>query len=209
MTANDRQAHWQNVYRTKAESEVSWFQEKPSISLELIEAAGASRGTAIIDVGGGASRLVDWLVGLGYHRLAVLDLSDAALAMAKARMGDKARAVDWIVADATRWNPTAKFDVSHDRAAFHFLTEPHDRAAYVERLKQALRPGGAAIIASFSLEGPAKCSGLPVQRYSPAGLGEVLGPAFRLMETRDQEHHTPWGSVQRFQFSRFVFNQPD
>jgi SAM-dependent methyltransferase len=205
MTPDDRQAHWQHVYLTKAEDAVSWFQADPAISLELIAAAGANTTSAVIDVGGGASRLADSLVGRGYRNVTVLDLSEAALAMARARMGDKARIVDWIVADATTWSPAAKFDVWHDRAAFHFLTEDHDRAAYVARLKQALRHGGTAIIASFAPEGPEKCSGLPVQRYDPASLGRVLGPEFRLRETRDHEHNTPWGSVQRFQFSRFTF----
>jgi ubiquinone/menaquinone biosynthesis C-methylase UbiE len=208
MTTNERQAHWQNVYLTKAEGEVSWFQENPAISLELIEAAGVSKDASIIDVGGGASRLVDALVGRGYDKITVLDLSEAALAVAKARMGDKAPSVNWIVADATNWESAAKFDVWHDRAAFHFLTGEHDRAAYIARLKRALRPGGTAIIASFSPQGPEKCSGLPVQRYSPTSLGEILGPMFELMETREHEHRTPWGSVQSFQFSRFAFIQP-
>ena len=207
MNLDDRQAHWQNIYLTKAENEVSWFQEAPSISLELIQAAGVSEASSIIDIGGGASRLVDKLVDLGHRNVTVLDLSEAALAMSRARMGDKALLVDWIVADVTIWEPTAKFDLWHDRAAFHFLTEDHHRAAYVARMKQALRPGGTAIIASFSLLGPEKCSGLPVRRYDPESLGEVLGPSFRLVETRDHEHRTPWGAVQNFQFSRFAFDQ--
>jgi ubiquinone/menaquinone biosynthesis C-methylase UbiE len=209
MTASDRQAHWQDIYTNKAEDQVSWFQADPAVSLELIGAASASKGSAIIDVGGGASRLVDVLAGLGYGNLAVLDISEAALAMARTRMGDKAEAVDWMVADVTTWEPTAKFDVWHDRAAFHFLTEEPDRAAYVARLKRALRPGGTAVIGSFSPEGPEKCSGLPVRRYDAASLGAVLGPAFRLVETRNHEHRTPWGSVQNFQFSSFLFDRPE
>jgi trans-aconitate methyltransferase len=209
MTTSDRQAHWQDIYVKKAEDEVSWFQADPAVSLELIGAAGASKACAIIDVGGGASRLVDVLAGLGYDNLAVLDISEAALATARTRMGDKAEAVDWIVADVTTWEPTAKFDVWHDRAAFHFLTKEHDRTAYVSRLERALRPGGTAIIASFSPEGPEKCSGLPVRRYDAASLGAVLGPEFKLMETRNHEHRTPWGSVQNFQFSSFLFDRPE
>lgn len=208
MVTDDRQAYWQNVYQTKSEDKVSWFEESPAISLELIMAAGTGKDAAIIDVGGGASRLVDALVGLGYRNVSVLDLSEAALNIAKVRMGDHAQEVDWIVADVTSWEPTAKFDVWHDRAAFHFLTEEHDRAAYVDLLKQVLRPGGTVIIGSFSLEGPEKCSGLLVQRYDPISLGEVLGPTFRLVEARDQQHHTPGGLVQEFQFSRFTFDQP-
>ena len=149
MNLDDRQAHWQNIYLTKAENEVSWFQEAPSISLELIQAAGVSEASSIIDIGGGASRLVDKLVDLGHRNVTVLDLSEAALAMSRARMGDKALLVDWIVADVTIWEPTAKFDLWHDRAAFHFLTEDHHRAAYVARMKQALRPGGPRSLLPF------------------------------------------------------------
>jgi len=206
MNTAQRQAHWQNVYRTKAETEVSWFQDSPAISLELIEASGESQDSAIIDVGGGASRLVDALVDRGYRDVTVLDLSEAALTMAKARMGEKAQSVHWIAADATAWEPSAKYDLWHDRAAFHFLTEEVDHVAYVVRLKQALRPGGSAIIASFSLQGPDKCSGLPVQRYDAASLGQALGATFKLMETREHEHRTPWGSIQKFQFSRFALD---
>jgi ubiquinone/menaquinone biosynthesis C-methylase UbiE len=206
MDSAGRQVHWQNVYTTKAEEEVSWFLDSPAISLELIEATGVNQRSAIIDVGGGASRLVDALVDRGYCNVTVLDLSEAALTITKARMGNKAQSVHWIIADATAWEPSAKYDLWHDRASFHFLTEERDRVAYLARLKQALRPGGTAIIASFSLQGPEKCSGLPVQRYDAASLGQVLGPRFKLMETRDHEHRTPWGSVQKFQFSRFAFD---
>jgi ubiquinone/menaquinone biosynthesis C-methylase UbiE len=207
MSTAARQAHWQNVYTTKAESEVSWFEDSPAISLKLIKAAGASQTSAIIDVGGGASRLVDTLIDLGYQNVTVLDLSAAALTMAETRMGDKSQSVRWIVADATTWQPSAKcYDVWHDRAAFHFLTDEYDRRAYVARLKEALRPGGTAIIGSFSLDGPEKCSGLPVQRYDAVSLGQILGPSLSLVETLDHEHRTPWGSIQKFQFSRFVFD---
>jgi ubiquinone/menaquinone biosynthesis C-methylase UbiE len=207
MSTAARQAHWQNVYAVKAESEVSWFEDSPAISLKLIKATGASQTSAIIDVGGGASRLVDTLVDLGYQNVTVLDLSEAALTMAKTRMGDKSQSVHWIVTDATAWQPSAKYyDVWHDRAAFHFLTDEYDRKAYVARLKEALRPRGTAIIGSFSLEGPEKCSGLPVQRYDAVRLGQILGPCFSLVETLDHEHRTPRGSIQKFQFSRFVFD---
>ena len=207
MSTGARQAHWENIYTTKAEGEVSWFEDSPGVSLKLIKAAGASQTAAIIDVGGGASRLVDTLIDLGYQNVTVLDLSEAALAMAKTRMGNKSQSVHWIVADATTWQPSAKnYDVWHDRAAFHFLTDEYDREAYVARLKEALRPGGAAIIGSFSLDGPEKCSGLPVQRYDAVSLGQILGPSFSLVQTLDHEHRTPWGASQKFQFSRFVFD---
>lgn len=200
---SDRTTHWQNVYATKGETEVSWFQASPAISLEMIRAASPDRAAAIIDIGGGASRLVDALLQDGYRNLAVLDVSANALDVAKKRIGATASTVDWIVADATTWRPAKTWDVWHDRAAFHFLTDPHDRAAYVERLRSAVAPGGQVIIATFAPDGPEKCSGLPVQRHDSASLSAELGPEFELVETRSETHHTPWHSTQAFQFSRF------
>ena len=200
---SDRSTHWDNVYATKGEAEVSWFQDSPAISLEMIRSACPDHGAAIIDIGGGASRLVDALLRDGYRDLAVLDLSANALEAAKKRIGGAASAVDWIVADATTWRPAKTYDVWHDRAAFHFLTDPQDRAAYVERLQSAVAPGGQVIIATFALDGPEKCSGLPVQRHDSASLAAELGPEFELVETRSETHHTPWKSTQAFQFSRF------
>jgi SAM-dependent methyltransferase len=206
MDATNRGAHWENVYRTKGEREVSWFQETPTISLELIRLAGATRGSAIIDVGGGASRLVDALVDEGYEAVSVLDLSESALAAAKTRLGQAAARVTWMVADVVKWKPPRRYDLWHDRAAFHFLTDEADRAAYVVCLREALRPGGHTIIATFALDGPERCSGLPVIRYDAASLGKVLGDTFTLVETRPHDHHTPMGGTQRFQFSLFRHN---
>ncbi|WGD52279.1 class I SAM-dependent methyltransferase [Bradyrhizobium sp. CB1650] len=200
---SDRSTHWENVYATKGETEVSWFQDRPAISLEMIRAANPDHAAAIIDIGGGASRLVDCLLREGYRRLAVLDLSAHALDAAKRRIGDGAAVIDWIVADVTTWQPAKTYDVWHDRAAFHFLTDPHDRADYVERLRAAVAPGGQVIIATFAPDGPEKCSGLPVQRHDSASLAVELGPEFELVETRRETHHTPWHSTQAFQFSRF------
>lgn len=200
---SDRTTHWQNVYATKDEAEVSWFQASPAISLEMIRAASPDRVAAIIDIGGGASRLVDALLQDGYRNLAVLDLSANALDAAKVRIGGAASTVDWIVADATTWRPAKTWDVWHDRAAFHFLTDPLDRAAYVERLRSAVAPGGHVIIATFAPDGPEKCSGLPVRRHDSASLSAELGPEFELVETRSETHRTPWHSTQAFQFSRF------
>jgi 2-polyprenyl-3-methyl-5-hydroxy-6-metoxy-1,4-benzoquinol methylase len=203
MSNSNRGEHWENVYRTKGEREVSWFQETPSLSLELIRSAGATRRSPIVDIGGGASRLVDALVDEGYKAVTVLDLSESALAAAKARLGQAATRVTWIVADVVGWQPRQRYDVWHDRAAFHFLTDAVDRSAYVACLHAALRQGGHAILATFALDGPERCSGLPVVRYDAASLGEVLGGAFSLIETRRHDHHTPMGSTQRFQFSVF------
>jgi trans-aconitate methyltransferase len=200
---SDRSMHWDNVYATKGETEVSWFQDSPAISFEMIRSASPDHGAAIIDVGGGASRLVDALLRDGYRDLAVLDVSANALDAVKKRIGPAAAAVDWIVADATTWRPGKTYDVWHDRAAFHFLTDPRDRAAYMERLRSAVTPGGHVIIATFAPDGPEKCSGLPVQRHDSASLAAELGPDFELVETRSETHHTPWDSTQAFQFSRF------
>jgi 2-polyprenyl-3-methyl-5-hydroxy-6-metoxy-1,4-benzoquinol methylase len=198
-----RLAHWQNVYREKTENQVSWFQETPAISLELIEAVDPKFDWAIIDIGGGASRLVDVLAREGYRDVTVLDVSENALAMAKARIGEPAAMMKWIVADVTQWEPTRRYDLWHDRAAFHFLTEAADRTAYVERLLSALRPGGYAIIGTFAIDGPERCSGLPVVRYAAPLLSATLGNSFAFVETRRHDHRTPMGGVQHFQFSIF------
>jgi 2-polyprenyl-3-methyl-5-hydroxy-6-metoxy-1,4-benzoquinol methylase len=199
----ERQAHWQNVYQTKGERAVSWFQERPDISLDLIHATAVGPSASIIDIGGGASRLVDALISEGFKVVTVLDLSEEALATSKARLGAKGTRVQWIVADVTNWQPSQTYDVWHDRAALQFLTDPKDRAAYVERVAKAVRVGGHVIIGTFALDGPERCSGLPVIRYDAATLGELLGPSFELAENRRQGHQTPSGIIQKFQFSRF------
>jgi trans-aconitate methyltransferase len=206
VNQTERQAHWQNVYATKAEKEVSWFQENPAPSLDLIAATGISSDEAIIDVGGGASRLVDSLLERGFRRVAILDLSAKALEATKKRLGGRGDGVDWIVADVTTWEPSSTYDLWHDRAAFHFLTEPAERDAYVVRLNEAVRPGGHVIIATFAPDGPERCSGLPIMRYDPEALACTLGPAFQLVDSRRHDHLTPGGNTQRFQFSRFLRN---
>ncbi len=199
----DRTAHWQAVYTSKSETEVSWFQENPSTSLRLIKDAKASGDQAVIDIGGGASRLVDALVAQGFRSIAVLDIAAAALEAAKARLGPASAGVDWIVADVTKWRPARTYDIWHDRAAFHFLTEAADRDAYVDRLKSATAPGSQVIIGTFALDGPEKCSGLSVQRHDAKSLAEALGPSFVLVDDFTEAHRTPWGAIQHFQFSRF------
>jgi len=203
MERISRQAHWENVYTTKGENEVSWFQENPALSLELIEQAGAIPMSAIVDIGGGASRLVDRLIEKGFADITVLDLSGAALEAAKRRLGADAGRAQWVVADATIWEPAKQYDIWHDRAAFHFLTEEQDRAAYVARLTRGVKAGGHAIIGAFALDGPEQRSGLPVARYDSASLGRTFGPMFQLVRTIRHEHATPWGSQQVFQFSVF------
>jgi SAM-dependent methyltransferase len=206
MIGLDPREHWQNVYLTKRETEVSWFQTIPELSLALIRSVSATPRSVIIDIGGGASRLVDALLHEGFEAVSVLDVSEAALSAAKARLGANAARAQWIVADVTGWEPPQRYDVWHDRAAFHFLTAEGDRAAYVERLAHALKPGGHAIMATFALDGPERCSGLPVVRYDAEGLGKVLGERFALLDTRRHDHHTPAGAAQRFQYSVFRFS---
>lgn len=205
MESASRQTHWETVYTTKGESEVSWFQADPAVSLDLIAAAGATPASAIIDIGGGASRLVDHLVAGGFLDVSVLDLSEAALKAARARLGDRAEQVHWQAADVTQWEPLRAYDIWHDRAAFHFLTEEQDRVAYRACLMRALKGGGHAIIATFALDGPERCSGLPVVRYDAASLARTLGRDFDLIDTRSHAHATPSGATQSFQFSVFRY----
>lgn len=203
MTDASRQAYWEEVYAAHDETGVSWFQDNPEPSLDLIELTAPGKDTDIIDVGGGASRLADRLLDRGHRHVTVLDISQAAIDLACLRLGRRASEVQWITADVTEWPPSRAFDIWHDRAAFHFLTEPADRAAYVARLNEALRVGGHAIIATFAEDGPEKCSGLPVIRYDADRLSRELGASFRLVESRRQDHATPSQATQRFQFSLF------
>jgi SAM-dependent methyltransferase len=203
VSSIERHIHWEKLYQSKSEREVSWFQESPALSLDLIRATGVTTVEPIIDVGGGASRLVDALLDAGFTAVTVLDLSERALATSKARLGARSAKVKWIAADVTTWEPSETYDVWHDRAAFHFLTDPKDRVAYAERALRAVCPGGQVIIGTFALDGPKQCSGLPVARYDSASLSVALGPSFDLVESRTDAHQTPTGTIQRFQFSRF------
>ena len=203
MAETGRKDHWETVYTTRGENEVSWFQDSPAPSLELIDRARPTPESHIVDIGGGASRLVDRLLVRGFRHVTVLDISASALEVTKARLGERAGEAEWIVADVTTWQMAQRFDIWHDRATFHFLVAPSDRAAYIGRMRQALRPGGHAIIATFAIDGPEKCSGLPVNRYDENGLARELGEGFVLIESRAHDHATPWNSNQRFQFSLF------
>ncbi len=203
MNKLDLRSHWENVYKTKSERDVSWFEESPAISLDLIHATDVKAHASIIDIVGGTSRLADVLLDEGFEAVTILDLSDEAIAISKARLGAGSAKVRWIATDVTAWEPSQTYDVWHDRAAFHFLTDPNDRAAYAERVLRAVRPGGHVIIGTFAPDGPERCSGLPVVRHDAASLGQMLGPSFELAESRSHAHHTPLGTIQRFQFSRF------
>ena len=197
------QSHWNDVYATKKEAEVSWYQETPDPSLELLTLVKVQLNAAIIDIGGGASRLIDVLLAKGFKDVTVLDLSADALNVARKRIGQAGSKAKWIVADVTEWEPAVVYDVWHDRAAFHFLNSEQQQLAYIERLRDGLRIGGYAIIGTFALDGPEKCSGLPVTRHSAESLSSLLGTGFTLLDARRHEHTTPWGTMQNFQFSTF------
>ena len=195
--------HWEKVYAGKRPQQVSWYQEEPSISLELISATGITHSGKIIDVGGGASVLVDRLLDTGFKDVTVLDVSSKAIAYAKERLGERAANVNWIEADITEWKALQAYDFWHDRAVFHFLTQAHDRKKYTACLEQSVRPSGHAMIAAFSLSGPSQCSGLDVERYSPEKMTRELGDSFDLVNHCEEVHVTPWNAQQRFVYCLF------
>lgn len=200
---SDHANHWESVYSARNANEVSWYQIRPDMSLGLIAKLGLQWSDPIIDVGGGASSLVDHLLDLGYRNLTVLDISIAALAAAKARLGDRTDSVRWLAGDITREKPAGPYRLWHDRAVFHFLVDPPDRQAYVDAMAKALPAGSHAIIATFAEDGPERCSNLPVCRYSPAGLAAELGAEFELVEALREVHVTPAQAEQRFVYCRF------
>ncbi|WP_276785583.1 class I SAM-dependent methyltransferase [Thalassolituus oleivorans] len=195
----NEKSHWENVYTTKKSDEVSWFQPHATASLDLIKKLECNRHAQIIDVGGGASMLVDDLLSLGYTNLKVLDISSAALEVAKKRLGEQSNSVEWIVDDVTKLNiPKHSVDVWHDRAVFHFLNDQVQREAYVKAVLNAVKPGGHVIVSTFSLDGPEKCSGLPVQRYDADSLHGQFGEPFVLLGHEYESHKTPFGTDQNF-----------
>ncbi|MBB4052629.1 SAM-dependent methyltransferase [Devosia subaequoris] len=205
---SEREDHWQGVYSTKGEDEVSWFEESPAFSLGLLDAAGLRQEHALVDIGGGASRLVDALIARGQAWVSVLDLSQAALDIARARLPEVSN-VGWIAGDVTQWEPDRGYDFWHDRAALHFLATADDQARYAEAIDRALVAGGVAVIGTFAPDGPEKCSGLPVVRHDGESLSALLGDRFVLVGQVRHEHVTPWGSVQKFQFSTFRKRQSE
>jgi 2-polyprenyl-3-methyl-5-hydroxy-6-metoxy-1,4-benzoquinol methylase len=208
MTTDSREDHWRQVYRGKDSEELTWYQERPAVSIELIERARRSGDLdppiRLIDVGAGASTLEDYLVSDESFALTALDITDAALQRTRQRIGSKADRIDWVEADVTDdLDDLEPFDIWHDRAVFHFLTEAKDRRAYLQNLGR-LVPEGYAVISTFSLEGPETCSGLPVRRYSADSLAEALGEAWRLLTSRREDHPTPWGGTQNFVYGLFA-----
>jgi len=202
MATFDRKAHWEQVYTGKSPLEVSWYQKEPGLSLRLIENTGIGKGDGIIDVGGGASVLVDRLLARGYSRLAVLDISAKSLAVAQERLGGAAKNVEWHEADITGFRAGHTFALWHDRAVFHFLTEAADREKYVATLKNTLDPDGHVILAAFAIGGPTQCSGLDIVQYDAERLLDTLGGEFGLVEELSETHITPADKPQKFSYFR-------
>lgn len=200
----NRTAHWRGVYQSKSPREVSWYREHLTSSLAMIARSGFGAGSALVDVGAGASTLVDDLLEAGWSDLTVIEIAAEAMAATRARLGARAERVKWIEGDILHAQlQEARFDLWHDRAVFHFLIDPEDRRRYVELLEQALRPGGEAIIATFATEGPLRCSGLDVRRYDAADLAGELGEGFQQIESLVEPHETPTGAEQQFLYCRF------
>ena len=201
------QDHWQGIYQSKQENEVSWYQNRPDLSLSFIERYCPDKTASIIDVGGGASRLIDYLIGMGYQQLSVLDISQNALNHSQQRLQSilpqHQAEINWTVADITRATFSTSFDLWHDRAVFHFLTEPESRQSYIANLKASLQVGGYLVIATFAIGGPEKCSGLDIVQYDADKLQEALGDDFELVSQQTENHHTPFNSEQAFNY--FVF----
>ena len=198
-----RKQHWDQVYTDKTPLEVSWFQSETTLSLKLIQNTGIDHDAAIIDVGGGASRLVDTLLEHDYHNLAVLDISTAAIQHAQSRLSSRANEVEWFVEDITKFHSPRKFDCWHDRAVFHFLTDENDRHAYVMNLEQAVVKGGYVIIATFAIGGPEKCSGLDIVQYDENKIKNVLGNKYELLDIKHELHITPAQKQQQFIYFLF------
>ena len=204
MTRFNTKNHWESIYSQKKPDEVSWYKPHLTVSLGLLANAGLHPGSQLIDVGAGASTLVDDLIKAGMMNLTVLDISGQALAVSKRRLGHQANQVEWIEADITQAKlRTEYYDIWHNRAVFHFLTMAEDRRRYIESMREALKPGGQAILATFALQGPPRCSGLDIIRYSPETLQAELGNIFKLMEMVPEEHRTPFQTVQQFIYARF------
>ena len=201
-----RQAHWGTVYSTGAVDTVNWYEASPAASLAAIESAVVARDTPIIDVGGGASLLVDELLRRGFTDLTVLDVSHEALDKVRSRLAGASAQVQFVVADVTAFQPTRHYGVWHDRAVFHFLVDAEDRRLYVGALRRALHPRGVVIIATFGPQGPERCSGLPIVRYAATTLAAELGDGFRLSSSFIDVHRTPSGGEQQFLHARFEFN---
>ncbi|HRJ98281.1 MAG TPA: class I SAM-dependent methyltransferase [Ignavibacteria bacterium] len=199
----NRKKHWENIYQTKDLKDVSWFQPIPETSLDFFKQFNVPTNAKVIDIGGGDSLLVDHLLDLGYHDISVLDISAAAIDKAKQRLGDKAKNVKWIVADAATFKPTEKYDFWHDRAAFHFLTDEQEISNYLQTAQESINPSGVLIIGTFSEHGPKKCSGIEIKQYSETTMTDLLKKFFEKIKCITVDHKTPFGTIQNFVFCSF------
>jgi SAM-dependent methyltransferase len=195
--------HWERIYGSRSPDNVSWYEPVPVTSRTLIAGSVEEGAESVIDVGGGASTLVDHVLDLGVNRVAVLDISEAGLAVSKRRLGSRARLVEWIVGDVTILEDVGRFDVWHDRAVFHFLTDEGDRRHYVRLAERTIQPGGTAVMATFAVDGPERCSGLEVRRYDSEQLAAQCGPGFQLTQTQRHLHITPGSVRQNFLYATF------
>ncbi|MEQ9308897.1 MAG: class I SAM-dependent methyltransferase [Balneolaceae bacterium] len=199
----DRKKHWEQLYKTKELTDVSWFQPTPETSLEFIKQFNVPTSAKVIDIGGGDSFLVDHLLDLGYQDISVLDISATAIERAKQRLGDKAKNVTWIVEDATNFKPTEKYDFWHDRAAFHFLTDEQEISSYLETARQYINTSGVLVIGTFSEQGPKKCSGIEIKQYSETTMTNRLKNYFKKIKCLTVDHKTPFDTIQNFVFCSF------
>lgn len=199
----DRKMHWENIYQTKELKAVSWFEPTPTASLNFFKQFNVPTTSKVIDIGGGDSFLVDYLLDLGYQDISVLDISAAAIERAKQRLGEQANKVKWIVADAATFKPTEKYDFWHDRAAFHFLTDEQDISSYLETAQQNINPTGILVIGTFSEQGPKKCSGIDIKQYSETTMTDRLKNLFEKIKCITIDHKTPFDTIQNFVFCSF------
>jgi trans-aconitate methyltransferase len=199
----DRKKHWENIYQTKELKDVSWFQPTPETSLDFFKQFNVQTNAKVIDIGGGDSFLVDHLIDFGYQDISVLDISAAAIDRAKQRLGDKAKNVKWIVADAATFKPTEKYDFWHDRAAFHFLTDEQEISNYLQTAQESIHPTGVLVIGTFSEQGPKKCSGIEIKQYSETSMTNRLKKFFEKIKCITVDHKTPFDTIQNFVFCSF------
>ncbi|TXB60105.1 class I SAM-dependent methyltransferase [Phaeodactylibacter luteus] len=203
MEKFDRKNHWESIYQTKQLNEVSWYEPTPETSLDFLKQFDVPKSAKIIDIGGGDSFLVDHLLDKGFQDITVLDISEAAIARAKKRLGDRAESVKWIVADASKFQPVEQYDFWHDRAAFHFLTDEKEVSNYLQTAQKSIKPSGVLVIGTFSEQGPKKCSGIEIKQYSEKTMTERLKNFFEKIQCITIDHKTPFDTIQNFVFCSF------
>ncbi|MDP1728550.1 MAG: class I SAM-dependent methyltransferase [Bacteroidota bacterium] len=206
-TGKERKAYWEKIYQTKQSTEVSWYEAEPKVSIDIISQFNLPKSAHIMDCGAGDSRLVDYHLKLGYENITVLDISEAAFERTKKRLGEEAKKINWVVADEAKCKPDEQYDLWHDRAAFHFLTDEHEISNYLITIKNCIKPGGYLILATFSEQGPKKCSGLNIKQYSESSMTELLKDSFEKLKCFTVDHQTPFNTIQNFLYCSFKRKQ--